>query len=106
VALIPEDRRRHILDGDETGGGHRSGQNAPGKSEFPADWSDERIIDAVKSVADDPRSSRKPLGNGRTQVNGTRDGIGIEVIIGRDGETVVTAHPTNTPRNPRQGIDG
>jgi hypothetical protein len=75
----------------------------PGKSEFPPDWSDDRIMDAVRSVADDPQSVRQTLGQGRTGVTGTRDGIEIEVIIGSDGDTIVTAHPTNTPRNPGSG---
>jgi len=33
---IATDRRTHILDGDETGGGHRHGTGKPGKTEFPA----------------------------------------------------------------------
>jgi hypothetical protein len=32
-------------------------------------------------------------------VNGTRDGVDIEVLIGRDGKAIITAYPTNIPRN-------
>lgn len=42
-ATLSEDRRRYILDGNgKGGGGHGRGRNTPDKSEFPADWSDER----------------------------------------------------------------
>ena len=37
----------HILDGDATGGGHAPGTGVPGKSEFPAGWSRDRIMDAI-----------------------------------------------------------
>ena len=101
-ATLSEDRRRHILDGDEKSGGHGPGRNTPGKSEFPSDWPDEKVIDAVKDVANDPASVRTPADRGRTFVEGTRDGIGIRVIVGADGKAIVTAYPTNVPRNPRR----
>lgn len=58
------------------------------------------MIDAIKDVANDPASGRSAAGRGRTYVNGTRDGVDIEVIVGADGKTIVTGYPTNTPRNP------
>jgi len=99
--VVSDDRRRHILDGDVRGGGHRPGQNVPGKSEFPPDWSDDRIVDAIKSVANDPASSRDPGRYGRIVVNGSRDGVDIEVIVEGDKTTVVSGYPTNRPRNPK-----
>jgi hypothetical protein len=30
-----------------------------------------------------------------------RDGVDIEVIVGEDGRTIVTAYPTGRTRNPR-----
>ncbi len=98
---MSDDRRKHILDGDAKGGGHRPGQNVPGKSEFPPGWSDERIVDTIKDVANDPASSRKTRPDGRTEVTGQRDGIDIVVIIDKDKKTVVTGYPTNNPRNPK-----
>lgn len=100
-ATVSDGRRTHILDGDETGGGHRPGQNVPGKSEFPPSWSDDRIIDAIKDVANDPASVREPGRRGRIVVKGSRDGVDIEVIVEGDRTTVVTGYPTNTPRNPK-----
>lgn len=102
-ATLSEDRRRYILDEDgEGGGGHGPGRSTPGKSEFPSDWSDEKVTDAIKDVANDPASVRTPADRGRTSIEGTRDGIGIRVIIGADGKTIVAAYPTNVPRNPRR----
>jgi hypothetical protein len=43
-ARVSPDAKIHILDGDRQGGGHRHGTGQPGKSEFPPDWSDDKII--------------------------------------------------------------
>jgi len=51
VDLTTPERRRHILDGDRTGGGHRAGTGRPGRSEFPTDWSDKKIIHEISDVA-------------------------------------------------------
>ena len=93
-ATLAEDRRTYILDGDGGGGGgHGPGRMTPGKSTFPSDWSDEKTTDAIKDVANDPASDRAPARGGRTAVRGTRDGVEIEVIIGRDRKAIVTAYP-------------
>lgn len=99
-ATLSDDRRKYILDGDKKGGGgHGPGRETPRKSVFPSDWSDEKAIEAIKDVANDPASVRKTADGGRTAVEGTRDGVDIRVIIGRDGKAIVTAHPTNIPPN-------
>jgi hypothetical protein len=99
-ARVAADRRIHILDGDERGGGHRPGTGRLGKSEFPAGWSDDKIIDSIESVANDPASTRELQANGRIRVEGTQDGVRIRVIIIPDKMSIVTAHPTNMPGNP------
>ena len=101
--VVSDDRRKHILDGDDNGGeGHGAGRNRPKKSEFPSGWSDDQAIEAIKDVANDPESARRVQENGRIAVNGTRDGVEIEVIIEPDKTTVVTGYPTNLPRNPKR----
>lgn len=100
-AFVSPQRRRHILDGDATGGGHRPGTGFPGKSEFPRGWADDRIIAAILDVANDPASRRRTEADGRTVVTGTSDGVEIRVVLGRDGRSVVTGYPLNLPRNPR-----
>ena len=98
-ATITPGRRTHILDGDRTGGGHRPGTGHPGKSEFPAGWSDDKIIDTVLDVARHPASRATPGRGGRVVVEGRREGIDISVILEADGR-VVSAFPTNVLRNP------
>lgn len=97
-ATLSDDRRAHILDGDKKSGGHASGRGRPEKSKFPPEWTDEKIVEEIESIANDPASTRKPAKGDRTRVVGTRDGIEIEVIIGRDGKAIVTAYPTNAAR--------
>jgi hypothetical protein len=104
VNLASASRRSHILDGEvrpngSFGGGHRPGAGFPGKSEFPSGWSDDRIMHAIWDIATDPsltwRAGNRP---GDFFVNGTRDGIDIEVLI-RNTE-IWTGYPTNVARNP------
>ena len=95
-ATLAEDRGKHILDGNGKGrGGHGPGRAIPDKSEFPSEWSDEKTIEAIKDVANDPASVRTSADGGRTSVVGTRDGVDIRVIIGRNGKAIVTAYPIN-----------
>lgn len=100
VRLSPE-RRTHILDGEPGGGGgHRYGTGKSGKSEFPASWSDKKIIDEIESVANDPASTRYVQLNRLTRLDRSRDGVDIRVILNPDGISVRTAFPTNMPINP------
>jgi Bacterial EndoU nuclease len=100
-ATVSPRRRSHILDGDASGGGHRPGRGIPNKSEFPSDWSDDRIIGMIEDIANDPASTRRREPDGRTVATGRRQGVEIRVVIDRDGRSIVTGYPTNTPRNPR-----
>jgi hypothetical protein len=99
-APLPEDRRNYILDGDgKGGGGHGPGRMTPNKSKFPSDWSDEKTIELIKDVVNDPSSLRTQQESGRTTVEGSREGVDIRVIIGRDGQTIINSYPKNVPRN-------
>ncbi len=101
--LLDDKGETHVLDGDATGGGHRPGTGKPGKSEFPSNWSDDKIRGEISDVATDPNSTRTPGRGGRTIVQGTRDGIDITVVVesGSKGGRIVTGFPTNVPRNPK-----
>ncbi|WP_407659598.1 EndoU domain-containing protein [Massilia endophytica] len=101
--LLDDKGETHVLDGDATGGGHRPGTGKPGKSEFPSNWSDDKIKGEISDVATDPNSTRTPGRGGRTIVQGTRDGIDITVVVEPDskGGRIVTGFPTNVPRNPK-----
>ncbi|MHA6902885.1 beta strand repeat-containing protein [Ralstonia syzygii subsp. celebesensis] len=103
-SLLDAKGETHVLDGDgpSKGGGHRAGTGKSGKSEFPTNWSDEKLKGEISDVATDPSSVRTPQSNGRIKVQGTRDGIDITVIVESPsrGGRIVTGFPTNTPRNP------
>jgi hypothetical protein len=85
-ATIPPERALHILDGDPTGGGHRSGTGRRGKTEFPADWDDAKILDAIQDVARAPdRPPTYQSWNGRWLTRGTRYEVEIVAIMAHDG---------------------
>ena len=100
--MIDAKTRKHILDGDASGGGHRPGTGISGKSEFPAGWSDDKIIQAIAEVASDPASTVKPGAGGRQIVEGARDGVDIRAVVepNSGGRRIVTGFPLNLPRNP------
>jgi hypothetical protein len=98
--LVDEKGQKHILEGEGDGrGGHRAGTGIPGKSEFPASWSDQKILEAVSDVATSPNSSHMPGPRGRTVSEGSIDGIDIRTVS--EPGRIVTGYPTNTPRNPQ-----
>jgi len=93
IQLTDDQRRIHILDGDDTGGGHRHGTGRPGKTEFPADWRDDRIVDAILAVARNPdRAPKHQNWNDRWRVSGEHDGVRVVAVVGSDGG-VWTAWP-------------
>jgi Bacterial EndoU nuclease len=102
---IPPERATHILDGDQTGGGHRHGTGSPGKTEFPADWDDDTILDAITTVAHSPERVHRQW-NQRWKALGEHDKVIVDVIIEPDG-TVWTGWPEEgspgVVRNPKAG---
>jgi hypothetical protein len=104
VNLASPERTTHILDGkvlpnNHFSGGHRSGTGFPGKTEFPGSWTDAKVMHEISDVATDPRSISRPgAGPNDVFVNGSRDGVDIEVLLRRGN--IWTGYPTNLPRNP------
>lgn len=87
------DRRVHILDGDERGGGHRHGSRRPGKTTFPASWSDDKIMAMITDVARNP--DQPPVYQPRQKTwlaRGHRDGVDVTVAIEPSGR-IVTGYP-------------
>ena len=106
IRITPE-RTVHVLDGDSTGGGHRHGTGKPGKTEFPAGWNDEKIIDNALDVARKP--DNPPVRQDRNDTwlcSGTRANVEVSVVVARSGE-IVTGWPEEggpgVVRNPRRG---
>ena len=95
-------RRDHILNN------HRYGAGKPSKTEFPQDWSDEKILHYISDVATDPNAT---WGMGKWDspyVIGIREGIEIRVDFYPNNHSqysgkISTAYPLNTPQNPPRG---
>jgi Bacterial EndoU nuclease len=102
---MPPERAIHILYGDATGGGHRYGTSTPCKTEFPASWDDDRIVNAITFVARSPENVHQQW-NQRWKARGEFDNVRITVIIEPDG-TIWTAWPEEgspgVVRNPEAG---
>lgn len=90
----------HILYGDEHGGGgHLHGLGKPCKSEFPANWDSQKILDTTKTIAaNDNLDWRKEESGYRVAIT-TQDGLNIRVVENGKTREIVTAYPTNVPRN-------
>lgn len=100
---IPDDRAGHILIGDATGGGHRYGTGKAGKTEFPRDWTDQEILDAILDVAANGRADRPARRPNELVIVGEVRGVVIEAVVKPNGE-VRTAWPKSGPgvrTNPR-----
>ena len=86
---VPGDRGRHILDGDgpgTLGGGHRHGTGRPGKTEFPASWSDSDVIHLAKDAARHPDQVRWQVSNCRWLVDAERENVRIWAVVLPDGK--------------------
>ncbi|WP_417582459.1 EndoU domain-containing protein [Nitrincola sp.] len=92
-------RSGHIL------ANHKPGAGKLGKTEFPSNWSDDRIIHQVSDIASDPSLTRLVDSRGTPYVSGTRDGVDIRVTFFPDNHPragqISSAYPTNVPANPR-----
>jgi len=90
-------RKDHILNR------HRAGAGKPGKTEFPASWSDDIILHQVSDVASDPNAIRGVGKYDSPYAIGVRDGIEIRVDFYPNNHKyagqISTAYPTNVPAN-------
>jgi hypothetical protein len=106
IHVTPE-RTTHILDGEPGGGGgHRHGVGKPGKTEFPASWTDKKIMGHVLDVVRRPDSPPVLQNrNNRWICSGTRDSVEVTAIVLRSGE-IWTAWPEEggpgVRRNPKK----
>jgi hypothetical protein len=106
---VSPERRMHILDGDADGGGggHRHGVGKPGKTEFPANWDDEKVIATVLDVARKPdKPPTHQDWNDTWLCAGTRDNVEVTAVTEGSGD-ILTGWPEEggpgVVRNPRKG---
>lgn len=100
AAYITEQRKIHILYGDQTGGGHLHGIGKPCKSEFPESWSKEKIIREISLAAANDNIDWELQSNGYHVGETYIDKIKLRVVKDRYNRKVITAYPLNTGRNP------
>lgn len=92
-------RRLHILYGDESGGGHHHSANRPCKTEFPTNWDEEKIIETVKKLAANDNADWRQEENGYFVAEQPYEDLEIRVVLDEEGDDIITAYPTNLPRN-------
>lgn len=94
VNLASNERTKHVLYGDKTGGGHMwPGLNK--KTSFPKSWNTDKIMNELSDISTDPslkwNLNRIINGVKRYDVIGIRDNIKIKVIT--DGRDIITSFP-------------
>ena len=98
--VLSDYAKEHILYGNNRGGGHKHGIGKPCKSEFPENWSDEKIFFTVKKIAANDNLPWEQQDNGYYVSEYNEGNIRVRVVMGDQKKRVVTAYPTNTKRNP------
>lgn len=98
--LLTPQAQQHLLYGDKRGGGHLHGVGKECKSEFPAHWDKEEVITRVKTVAANDNLNWKQQDNGYYVAEQNVEGIRVRVVLNGDRTKIITAYPTNVPRNP------
>ncbi len=99
VVITPE-RRTHILYGDETGGGHFHTANKPCKSEFPEDWSVEKVIETISLIAANDNLNWRKERNGYHVAEQQVENLEVRVVLDENRQSVITGYPINVARNP------
>lgn len=99
IVRLSEQRRVHILYGDNRGGGHLAGTGKACKSEFPDDWDAAEVIDHVRQVAANDNLNWKHETNGYYTAEQTVEDVRIKVVLAGNKRDIVTAYPVNAERN-------
>jgi hypothetical protein len=98
---LTEQRRLHILYGDGTGGGHKAGAGKPGKTEFPPDWVDDKIISTITRIANDSILPMRQSGKRYWLRMGEQDGLQVRVVLDKEHGEIVTGYPVEGHKNPQ-----
>lgn len=76
------------------------GVGKPCKSEFPADWNEEEILDTVKRIAANDNLPWEKQNNGYHVAESYEGKTRVRVVLGPQKQKIITAYPTNVKRNP------
>ena len=93
----PEDAA-YILEGmpdPPGGGGHRAGSRTEGKTEFPARWSDDKVIVAIEQTLDRPSRVNVRSYQRKIDFLALVDGVIVKAVVQREGDSwiFVSAYP-------------
>jgi len=89
VNLADSEGTAHILDR------HGPDRGMPGKSEFPASWSDDRVLHEVSDIATDPAVTwSRPDARGYVTTTKMVDGVNVKVVYDTVNKRIVTGFPT------------
>lgn len=98
--ILTQEAQQHILYGDGDSGGHRHSIGTPCKTEFPAYWDESKIFDIVQNIAANDNLDWRRESNGYDVAEQRYEGVEVRVVIDSQRNEIVTAYPTNLPRNP------
>ncbi len=91
---LSEQARTHIIEN------HHHSAGIPCKTEFPEDWDEEKVISVVKKLAANDNAPWRQEENGYYVADQPYETLDIRVVLDEEGDDIVTAYPTNLPRNP------
>jgi len=98
--IVTAQRKQHILYGDKNGGGHLHGTGHACKSEFPADWSADKVIRTVETQAANDNLRWTQQDNGYYVAETPVEQVKIRIVVDADKKNIITAYPVNVARNP------
>ena len=100
AVVMSGDAKEHILYGDHSGGGHLYGVGKPCKSEFPKSWDANKVIGTVTKQAANDNLNWRQERNGYHVSEKIHEQVKVRVVLDDDKSHIITAYPTNQPRNP------
>lgn len=100
IVNLSDQRRQHILFGDETGGGHFHGVGKPCKSEFPENWNEDKVIGAIELIAVNDNLDWRKEQNGYHVAEHQLEDLKIRVVLDKEKDDIITGYPVNVARNP------
>jgi Bacterial EndoU nuclease/Pretoxin HINT domain len=106
--LLDKEASEHVLGGSvkigkngkpSYSGGHRAGTGFPDKSEFPSEWSDAKILDAISGALTDPKARWAMQDHGNWLITRWVGGVKVQTVLDSRAGRIVSGFPSNLPRN-------
>ncbi|MCC6597486.1 MAG: EndoU domain-containing protein [Alphaproteobacteria bacterium] len=91
---LPDERKAHIMSN------HAHGTGIACKSEFPADWNEQKILSTLKDLAANDNLEWTHEDNGYDVGEQEIDGLKVRVVLNRAKNIIITGYPVSVERNP------